>query len=114
MASLPVALTGIVGNTIVVKSFQEDAYGVSSSTAVTWSTSAASVAIVSQMYNSNNAVISCFTAGTATITATMGAVTATFALTVNASAAPAAGAKLIVESDQSYQPVNKTAQTQTS
>lgn len=105
------ALSGVSGQTILVKSFQTDANGVQSNTPVVWSSSDATKAIVQGVYNSNNAVINCIAAGTATITATMGVVTATFVLTISASAAPGAGASLVVEADSAFQPVNKTIQT---
>jgi hypothetical protein len=111
MATPATALTGNVGDSIFVRSQQVDAYGLASSTTVVWSTSAASVAIVQNVVGSNNAVISCLTAGTATITATMGAVTATFALTVITPAVNP-GAKLVISAGA--QPVNKTIQTKTS
>jgi len=107
------ALTGIVDNTIVVRSSQVDAYGGVSSTPVVWSTSNAAVGTVQTIYGTNNAVISCLTTGTATITATMGSTTATFALTVISGVA-SAGNKLVVNADESFQPVNKTIQTKTS
>lgn len=107
------ALTGTINDTIVLKTFQRDAYGGTSNTAVTWASSAPAVAVVQNIYNSNNGVVTCLSAGTATITATMGAVTATFTLTVNA-VSTNAGATLVVEADNSFQPVNKTTQTQTS
>ena len=110
MATPATAITGTVGDTIVVKSFQKDAYGGVSNTTVVWSSSSATVAAVQNIYGSNDAVINCLTAGTATITATMGTVTATFAVTVNA-VATYDGYTLVVESDQSFQPVNKTMQT---
>lgn len=106
------ALTGTIGDTIVLKSFQKDAYGGTSNTAITWTSSVPAVAGVQNIYNSNDAVVNCLTAGTTVITATMGVVTATFTLTVIA-ATTNAGASLVIEADQSFQPVNKTAQTKT-
>lgn len=110
MATPATALTGTVGNTIVAKSSQVDAYGGASNTAVVWTSSNAAVALAQNIYGTNNAVINCMSAGTATITATMGAVTAIFALTVVA-ATTNPGASLVVDVDQSFQPVNKTLQT---
>src|SRR6266568_2648141 len=103
--SLPTALTGNIHTCITVKSANIDANGNSpSSSPVTWSTSAASVAIVQSMAdNSGGAVITCLTNGTATITATAGSATATFALTV---ITPSQGVatSIEVEADQSFQP----------
>jgi hypothetical protein len=112
MATPATALTGIVDESLFVKALQKDAYGGVSNTAVVWTTSSASVATVSKQYNSNDAVINCVTAGTATITATMGSASATFALTVYAAAAND-GYFLTVESDKAFQPVNRTMQTRT-
>lgn len=103
------ALTGVLGQTIFVKSLQTDAYGVPSNTPVVWSTSDATKATVQTVYGSSNAVIYCIAAGSVTITATMGIVTATFAVTINTSSAPAAGATLVVEAG--FQATNATSQT---
>ena len=102
------ALTGVIGQTIFVKSFQTDAYGVQSNTPVVWSSSDATKAIVQRVINTTNAVIYCVGSGSATITATMGSVTATFTVTVNTSAAPADGYTLVVESDQAFASPNQT------
>lgn len=111
---LKTALTGTVGDTILVKSFQQDAYGGTSTSTVTWTTDTAAVATVSRLYNSNDAIIYCLTAGTATITATLpNTNSAAFILTVNAASTPD-GYSISVEADKTFQPVNKTTQTKTS
>lgn len=111
------AITGTVGKMIVVKSFQVDAYGGTSNTPVTWSSSASTVAAVQNIYNTNNAMVYCLTPGTATITATMTSTTATVTQTITITVnAPGTfdGYKLEIDADASFQPVNKTGQTQTS
>lgn len=102
------ALTGIIGQTIFVKSFQTDAYGVTSNTPIVWSSSDASKAIVQNVYQTNNAVIYCIAAGAATITATMGSVTSTFVVTINSSSAASDGYTLAVEADNAFQSANQT------
>lgn len=96
------ALSGTVGDFIVLKSFQVDAYGLPSSTAVTWTSDTIAVATVQNIYGTNDAMTNFISAGTATITATMGAASATFSVTVRA-ASPNDGYKLAIEADLSFQ-----------
>jgi len=109
MSSLPTALTGNVNTQIYVQGKSVDAYGNSpSSNAVVWSSSNNTVAIVSNVVDNNgirtdNAFITCLTAGTATITATAGTSTAVFNLTVvNTVASSATDVEIFV--DQNIQP----------
>jgi uncharacterized protein YjdB len=106
------ALTGTINDIIFVKSDQRDAYGGATNTPVIWTSSDTTVATVQNQYKTNNAVITCVAAGSATITATMGTVTATFLVTVS-TAATYDGYSLTVEADQSFKPINQTIQTKT-
>ena len=112
--AISTAITGVAGLAQLVKSFQKDAYGVASNTPVVWSTSNAAVVLAQKVYNSNDCVLSFVSAGSATVTATMGTTTATFSVTVIASAAPGDGYYLDIGADQAYSPPNKTLQTKTS
>lgn len=111
MATPTTSLTAVVGETVYVKSFQADAYGVGSNTKVVWSTSDSGKAIVQNVVGTNNAVIYCITTGTPTITATMGSITSTFSLTINASSIPGDGYSLSVGTNSMFQAINKTIQT---
>ena len=110
MSSLPTALTIPVGGVQFVRSKTVDAYGLSpTTTPVIWSTSNAAIATVSPIVdpnssvNTGNAMILGISAGSATITATAGSTTATFALTV-ATLTPGAAANIDISADQSYNP----------
>jgi uncharacterized protein YjdB len=107
MPSLPTSLTGQVGTSINVKSNSVDANGNASNQATIWSTSDASVAIVQKMAdNSGGATITCFAAGTATITATAGSASAVFNLTV-VNITSGAATSMEVEVDEAFQPSKK-------
>lgn len=106
--ALPTALTGIVGNQIVVKSQTKGANGLPSNTPVVWTTDNPTVAIVQNTVDiPGGALITCFAVGTATITATAGLVTADFDLTViDPMAEPATSIE--VQADVRFQPIKKT------
>lgn len=111
MASLPLALTGNVGDTILIQSNQIDAYGQRSTTTVTWSTSSATVATVNSVYDRPGCgLIYCLTAGSATITATAGTVNTTVLLTV---VTPSAGVAATLTLQTVTPQPNKTMQTMT-
>jgi len=110
--ALPLALTGNVGDTIVIKSNQMDAYGQTSSSTVVWSTSDATVANATAVYDKPGyGLITCVAAGNATITATADLVNTTILLTVVAPAVNAPAAAITVETVTL--PPNKTMQTKT-
>lgn len=105
--SLPTALTGIVGEQIVVKSQTTDGYGSPSTSTVVWSSTNTAVAIVQRTIDlAGGALITCLTAGTATITATAGVATADFYLTVVSGTAGVA-ADVEILADQSFQSKRK-------
>lgn len=105
--SLPTALTGNVGDQIVVKSATTDANGLPSASSVVWSSDTPSVAIVQNTVDlPGGALITCLAAGSAIITAQAGAVTATFNLTV-VSQTPGPATSIDVEVDKSFQPIKK-------
>ena len=81
--ALPTALTGRVNDQIIVKSNTKGANGLPSITPVVWTSSDTSVATVQNTLDiKGGALITCFSVGVATITATAGAVSADFDLTV--------------------------------
>lgn len=103
--ALPTALTGIVGTQLVVKSRTRDANGLPSTSPVIWTTSDPVVAIVQHRVDLiGSAVITCFSVGTATITATAGSATAEFDLTV-IDPSPGAATDIEVAADHSYQQI---------
>ena len=79
----PVALTGTIGEKIIVRASAVDGYGLTPTSAPVWTTDTASVAVVYPIKNQKGrALIRCLSLGTATITATVDSVDATFELTV--------------------------------
>lgn len=101
--ALPTALTGILGQQLVVKSRTRDANGLPSTSPVTWITSDPSVATVQNTVDIiGGAVITCFSVGTATITAIAGSATAEFDLTV-IDPNPGDATDIEIEADGSYQ-----------
>ena len=81
--ALPIALTGILNDTIVVKSQAMDGYGLTSSQAVTWSSSDNTNAPVQPLVGvTGGAVIHCIGVGNFTITATSGSITQDIKLAV--------------------------------
>lgn len=109
--STPLALTGNVGDFILIKSNQIDAYGQTSATAVVWSSSDASKATVSNVYDKPGyGLINYIAAGTATITATAGSVNTTILLTV---VVPSAATASTITVETVAPAANRTIQTQT-
>jgi hypothetical protein len=105
--ALPVALTGALNTTIVVRSNPIDSNGLQATSPVIWTSDTTSVATVQSTVDfPGGALIYCLGIGTATITATSNLQTATFALTVVSQTAGAA-ASISVSADQSFQPTKR-------
>lgn len=107
MALLPTALTGHVGDTIVVKSRAIDGYGLAVTSPTIWTSSDPTVAIVQETLDvRNGALITCLSVGSCTITGSADLVSAEFYLTVIIES-PGSAEEIDVLASQSFQPKNK-------
>jgi uncharacterized protein YjdB len=108
MATPATALSGNVGDQIVVRANVTDANGLPASSLVNWTSSNSAVAVVQNIIDRRNGgIIFCIAAGTATITATSGSINTTFSLTITVPS-PGTATTIDIGVDYTNQPVNKT------